>query len=75
MLEYYRDKTPKGEYVLVVEGAEEEPVEKTGLSLDEVCEIAKKLADGGMKLSEACKEAAKQTKYTKSEIYNNLVNQ
>lgn len=74
MLEYYRDKTPKGEYVLVVEGAEEEPVEKTGLSLDEVCEIAKKLADGGMKLSEACKEAAKQTKYTKSEIYNNFVN-
>lgn len=74
MLEYYREKSPKGEYVLVVAGADEE-TEAEEKTLDDACEIARRLCEDGMKLSEACKEAAKQTKYTKSEIYTKLVNE
>lgn len=74
MIEYYREKSPKGEYVLVVAGAEEEN-EKEAATIEEACEIARKLAKEGMKLSEACKEAAKQTTYTKSEIYTRIVNE
>lgn len=74
MIEYYRGKSPKGEYVLVVDGADEEN-EADEKTIEEACEIARRLCAEGMKLSEACKEAAKQTKYTKSEIYTKLVSE
>lgn len=74
MIEYYREKSPKGEYVLVVAGTEEEP-EQEDMSIEEACDIARKLCEDGMKLSEACKEAAKKTKYTKSEIYSKIANE
>ena len=67
MLNYYKDKTPKGEYVLVVEGAQETP-EKT-LTLEDAVNIAGELIKSGVKASEACKEAAKKTGFSKSEIY------
>ena len=68
MLNYYKDKTPKGEYVLVVEGAQETP-EKT-LTLEDAVNIAGELIKSGVKASEACKEAAKKTGFSKSEIYS-----
>ena len=67
MLNYYKDKTPKGEYVLVVEGAQE--AEEKALTIDEAVAIAKQLIESGVKTSEACKEAAKKTGFSKSEIY------
>ena len=67
MLSYYKDKTPKGEYVLVVEGMQE--AEEKALTIDEAVAIAKQLIESGVKTSEACKEAAKKTGFSKSEIY------
>lgn len=67
MLNYYKDRTPKGEYVLVVEGAQE--AEEKALTIEEAVAIAKQLIETGTKTSEACKQAAKKTGFSKSEIY------
>ncbi len=67
MLNYYKDKTPKGEYVLVVEGAQE--IQEKALTIEDAVIAAKQLIESGVKTSEACKEAAKKTGFSKSEIY------
>ena len=71
MIDYYSDKTPKGEYVLVVEGASEKKV--NNVSLEEAADYARKEMEAGKKASEACKEAAKKFGYTKSEIYTVII--
>lgn len=71
-IEYYSgDKSPRGEYVLVVEGATDSDNAK--LTIDEAVARAQSLIDGGMKPTEACKEVAKATGYSKGEIYSRLV--
>ena len=69
MAELYREKEPRGEYVLVVEGAAEA---KEELSLEQAADLARELIAQGMKPSEASKEAAKRSGYPKSEIYREL---
>lgn len=71
MIEYYKEKTPKGEYVLIVEGAAEE--EKEEITKEKACEMAEKLIAEGKKASDACKEIAKLTGFSKSEIYNEIM--
>ncbi len=71
MIDYYSDKTPKGEYVLVVEGALEEE-EKSG-DIEDAVKYAKKEIENGKKASEACKEAAKKFGFSKSEIYTIII--
>lgn len=70
-VEYFTHTAPRGEFVLVVEGAPEEP--KKEWSLDQAAELAKELAAGGEKPSEAAKEAARQSGYKKSEIYSRML--
>lgn len=70
---YYSDKNPKGEYVLVVEGAEKQkPMGK--LSLEQAVGLVQKLIDSGEKPSDACKKIAKDTDFSKSELYSAIVN-
>ena len=69
--EKYSNETPKGEYVLVIEGAPPEKNEK--ISLDEAVLLAKKLVESGMAVNEASKEIAKETKYKKGDIYKALL--
>ncbi len=71
MLEYYKEKSPKGEYVLIVEGAPEEKAEQE-ITLEKACEMAQQLVENGKKASEAAKEIAKLTGFSKSEIYGNI---
>ena len=71
MIKYYSDKTPKGEYVLVVEGASEDE-EETG-DIHDAVNFARKEIENGKKVSEACKEAAKKFGFTKSEIYTIII--
>lgn len=68
MIYYYKEKSPKGEYVLVIEGAPDEEPEKE-LTLEDAAAMAQKLIDDGIKGSEACKQIAKSTGFPKSEIY------
>ncbi len=69
-ISYYELKNPKGEYVVVVEGAEERP--PIELTLEQAVKHAARLIEEGMKPSEACKETARETGYKKSEIYSAL---
>ncbi len=69
---YYDANSPRGEYVLVVEGLQEDnrPDEYT---IDDAVEIAGKLVENGMKLTDACKEAARLTGVKKNDIYSALM--
>ncbi len=67
---YYQDKTPKGEYVLIIEGAQK-PLELELTIEDAVTEV-QKLVSGGMRATDACKEIAKATGFKKSELYSKI---
>ena len=66
-IERYKNIAPKGEFVIIVEGAPE--AEETRMSFDEACELVRRLNEDGEKLSDACKTVATDTGYKKSELY------
>ena len=66
-IEYYKIKQPKGEYVLVIEGAKETKTED--MNIDTAFEQVKKLIANGEKPVDACKAVAKETGFRKSELY------
>lgn len=66
-LEWYADKAPRGEYVLIIEGAK--PAQEPALSLEEAVAQVKALRQGGMPVSDAAKQVAKETGYKKGELY------
>ena len=66
-LERYREKSPRGEYVLIIEGAPEP--EKTSLTPEEAAAQVKALRESGISVSDAAKQVAKQTGYKKGELY------
>lgn len=66
--ERFAEEAPKGEIVLIIEGAR--PVDiKEAHTLDEAVEIAERLCESGCSASEAAKQSAKLTGHKKSEIY------
>ena len=65
---WYRDNSPKGEFVLVVEGAEEEQQEE--ISLEEAVEKVLRLREEGMSMKDAAKKVAKETGLPKNELYH-----
>ncbi len=70
-VEYYNEKEPRGEYVLVVQGkTSDSSVEVT---IEQALEQVKKLIDMGEKPTEACKAVAKETGFKKGELYSQLV--
>ncbi len=69
-IEYYETKSPKGEYVLVIEGAEISQNEE--ITIEEAISQVKKLIENGEKAVNACKAVAKETGFRKSELYSML---
>lgn len=69
---YYEENTPKGEFVLIIEGAKEETVEYT---FEDALQIARKLISNGESTSFAAKQAAEQTGHKKGEIYKAVLNE
>lgn len=69
--EKYSTQTPKGEFVIVIEGSTE-PKQKE-VSLDEAVALAKGLVENGMAINDATKEIAKETKLKKGDIYKALL--
>ena len=63
----YEEKAPKGEFVLIVEGASPEEPEK--VTLEEAVDRACRLAEAGAKQTDAAKQIAAETGFKKSEIY------
>ncbi len=64
---YYDENTPRGEYVLVLEGYS--GPEETGMTIDDAAELALAYMEEGMSASDAAKRAAKETGFSRSEIY------
>ena len=70
-LKFFNMGAPKGEYVLIIEGAK--PAENKEYTIDEALEIAKGLMNKGLSASEAAKEAASVTGIKKGDIYRKMV--
>ncbi len=64
---YYAENAPRGEYVLVVEGAR--PAAASAVTLEEGTAQVLALLDGGVRLKEAAKEVAEHTGLSKNELY------
>ena len=68
-LRYFTENPPKGEYVLIIKGKEEE--ERT-FTLEDAVKIAKKYISEGSGISAASKSAAQITGIKKSDIYREI---
>ena len=64
----YEERNPKGEYVLIVEGAPEEAGE-VSFTLEQAIDMVLALSAKGTPLSSAAKDVAKQTGFKKGELY------
>ena len=64
---WYTENSPKGEYVLVVAGAE--PVQAAAVTLEDAVAQVLELKAQGMRLKEAAKEVAEHTGLSKNELY------
>lgn len=68
---YYREQAPRGEYVLVLEGAPRE--DAPALTFEEVLEQVRRQVDAGMRGADACKAAAKASGFSKNALYRALM--
>ncbi len=64
----YEERNPKGEYVLIVEGAPEEAGEVT-FTMEQAIDMVLALSAKGTPLSSAAKDVAKQTGFKKGDLY------
>ena len=64
---YYQEKDPKGEYVLVVAGAE--PVPENTITLDEGVAMVETLKAEGTRTKDAVKQVAEATGLSRNELY------
>lgn len=69
---YYGEKNPKGEFVLVVEGAEK-GAENEEYTLEMAVERVKQLVEQGEKASQVCKIIAKESGFSKNQLYSELL--
>lgn len=67
---YYDDTEPRGEYVIVIEGSKAVARDSERFTLEQAVQLAKQLIEGGERLSDACKKAAKVSNISKREIYS-----
>ena len=71
--EFYRDNEPRGEFVLVLAGADPADTAQDVPTLAEAVAAAERLMADGMAPSAAAKQAAAGTSFSKGEIYRALV--
>lgn len=65
-VKYYTEHTPRGEFVLVLDGVQSH---QEGFTLEEAVSLAERYVSEGMSSSAAAKLAAKETSITKNQIY------
>lgn len=67
--EFYHENKPKGEFVLVIEGAD--PAESSApQTIADALEQVKRLTENGMRPADACRETAKVSSFSKGELYS-----
>lgn len=69
---YYADNPPRGEFVLVVEGAAAGESDGEEMSVEQAVNLAKERMQQGLSAAAAAKEVAALTGYRKNEIYRQL---
>ena len=70
-VQYYTENTPKGEFVLILEGAQK-PVEPE-ITFEQAVEEASRLVQSGIRATDAAKQVSAHTPFKKSEIYSALI--
>ena len=68
-ISYYKEVLPKGEFVLIIEGAEEEKTDEQ-ISIEKAVMMVKDLYENGTPLSVASKQVASETGFKKSQLYS-----
>lgn len=66
--DFYGENPPKGEFVLVVRGAE--PVEEQEATLEDGLQMVSKLRDEGLSLRDAVKRVAKELNLSRNQLYD-----
>jgi len=66
-VDYYRENAPKGEFVLVLAGAEKQ--EESVITLEEGVAMVLKKREEGMRMKDAVREVAANTGLNKNELY------
>ena len=67
-LDYYQELAPRGEYVLVLEGAE--PTQEEELTLEKALELVSAKMEQGLSRKDAVKQVAKETGFPKNALYD-----
>lgn len=68
-VEYYTANNPKGEYVLVIEGNSSKQSDEPLTIADAIVKV-NALVEKGMRAADACKEIAKVSDFSKSDLYS-----
>ena len=69
---YYEQTAPKGEFVLVVRGAEAQQEQEA--TLEDGLVLVERLRGEGLSLRDAVKQAAKELKISRNQLYDLAVN-
>ena len=69
---YYQENTPKGEFVLVIRGAE--PAEERETTLEDGLVLVDRLRGEGLSLRDAVRQAAKELGLSRNQLYDLAVN-
>jgi len=70
-LDYYQELAPRGEYVLVLEGAAPPPV--TELTMEDALKLVEEKLTQGLSRKDAVKQVAKETGFSKNALYDAAV--
>ena len=72
-LSYFRENTPRGEFVLVIEGAK--PEQEESMTLEQAVELARQLMEEGASLASAAKQASAESGYKNSAVYKAVMDE
>ena len=67
-LDYYQELAPRGEYVLVLDGAE--PPAEEELTMEDALQLVKERLELGLSKKDAVKQVAKETGFSKNILYD-----
>lgn len=71
--EYYQEHEPRGEFVLVIEGAGDDPAQSEADRMTQAIALTQELTAAGLTLRDAVKQAAKQTGARKNQLYQTML--
>jgi len=68
---HFQEHSPRGEFVLVIEGAHEDTTQV--VTLQQASELAERYIEAGMSVKDAAKKASEETGLSKNSIYSTII--